>query len=124
MKAMEVSFREGIAEWGVSASYYARYFSIYALFQKLGIKCEIHDCTIVLFKYLFRDKLDPGLISELERAKEDRVEAQYYTKQVVVDEKKIIEKTKNFVLEVERISDGLNHQEIALLVKKFKQTGP
>ncbi len=30
LKSMEVNAREGIYEWAVSASYYARYFAVYA----------------------------------------------------------------------------------------------
>jgi len=104
VKSMEVNFENDIIEWGVSASYYARYFVVYALFQKLGIKCEIHDCTIALFKHLFRDSLPKGLISEFQRAKAEHVEAQYYTRQVTADSKKVIEQTKNFLLEIERLS--------------------
>jgi len=121
MKSMELNFKEGITEWGISASYYARYFAVYALFQKLGIKSEIHDCTIALFKDLFRNELPKGLISEFERAKADRVEAQYYTEQLVVNTKKTIDDTKNFVMEIERISDGLNQQKIGALIQKAKQ---
>jgi hypothetical protein len=61
------------------------------------------------------------LISEFERAKADRVEAQYYTEQLVVNTEKIIEDTKNFVLEIERISDGLNQQKVGALIDKARQ---
>lgn len=29
--------------WIATKKYYAEYFAIYALFMKIGIKCEIHD---------------------------------------------------------------------------------
>ncbi|HET7336983.1 MAG TPA: HEPN domain-containing protein [Candidatus Nitrosotalea sp.] len=51
LKSMEVNANAGIDEWAVSASYYAKYFIIYALLSRMGIKCEIHDCTIALFIY-------------------------------------------------------------------------
>ena len=121
VKSMELNFKEGITEWGISASYYARYFAVYALLQRLGIKSEIHDCTIALFKDLFRNMVPKDLISEFERAKADRVEAQYYTEQLVVNTEKIIEDTKNFVLEIERISDGLNQQKVGALIDKARQ---
>jgi len=46
LRSMEVNAREGIQEWAVSASYYAKYFVVYALLSKIGARCEIHDCTI------------------------------------------------------------------------------
>ena len=55
IKSMELNANAGITEWAVSASYYARYFAVYALMSKIGVKCEIHDCTIALFAYLFGD---------------------------------------------------------------------
>jgi len=55
IKSMDVNAREGISEWAVSASYYAKYFTVYALLSKIGFKCEIHDCTITLFEYLFHN---------------------------------------------------------------------
>ncbi len=59
LKSMELNAKEDIYEWAVSASYYARYFAVYALLQKIGVKCEIHDCTIALFGYLFQDNIQP-----------------------------------------------------------------
>lgn len=53
LQSMDVNAKAGLDEWTVSASYYAKYFAIYALLSRLGIKCEIHDCTIALFGYLF-----------------------------------------------------------------------
>jgi len=53
LKSMEINAQANIVEWAVSASYYAKYFAVYALLSKIGVKCEIHDCTITLFEYLF-----------------------------------------------------------------------
>jgi len=74
LKSMDVNAREGISEWAVSASYYAKYFAVYALLAKIGVRCEIHDCTIALFEYLFGNVVPSGLIQELRDSKEDRVE--------------------------------------------------
>jgi len=46
LKSMDVNAKAGISEWTISTSYYAKYFAIYALLSRIGIKCEIHDCTI------------------------------------------------------------------------------
>src|SRR3989338_1696234 len=42
-------------EWILDTSYYAKYFMVYALFMKVGIKSEIHDCTIFALKSIFCD---------------------------------------------------------------------
>ncbi|MDI6737494.1 MAG: HEPN domain-containing protein [Nanoarchaeota archaeon] len=67
-------------DWVITASYYAKYFSFYAILAKCGIKCEIHDCTIFAMRFLF---VDTGIIAEdlyedLNRSKELRVDMQYY----------------------------------------------
>jgi|GEM_PF-364989 len=121
MKSMEVNAGVGITEWAVSASYYAKYFTVYALLQKIGIKCEIHDCTIALFDHLFHDSIPKPMIQELRRSKEDRIETQYYTQEIKMDLKQVMNETKNFVLEIERIIDGLNAERTALLQKQLRE---
>jgi uncharacterized protein (UPF0332 family) len=117
---MQVNAKEGIDEWVISTSYYAKYFAIYALLSRLGIKCEIHDCTIALFGYLFADKL-PSFLEDMQQAKEDRVEAQYYTTSIPIDSQKIASKTKEFVLKIEEIIDSLNPQTISDIKSKLKK---
>ena len=68
-------------DWIASTMYYAKYFSVYALLAKCGIKCEIHDCTLKAMKLLF---VDSGIISkelyeDIEDSKTLRVDLQYYT---------------------------------------------
>lgn len=121
LRSMDVNAKAGITEWAVSASYYARYFAVYALFQKIGVKCEIHDCTIALFEYLFGDSVPSQLIHELQQSKEYRIEAQYYTQEVKVDLDQMISETKNFVLEVEKIIDSLNPERITHLQNRLNE---
>ncbi len=67
--------------WLATTKYYSEYFSIYALLQKLGIKCEIHDCTIEIAKLLEEIKIIPEDCSKkLEDDKELRIDNQYYLK--------------------------------------------
>ncbi|HKZ41790.1 MAG TPA: HEPN domain-containing protein, partial [Candidatus Hodarchaeales archaeon] len=120
LRSMDVNAEAGIPEWAVSASYYARYFAVYALLQKIGVKCEIHDCTIALFEYLFGDSVPKQLIRELQQSKEYRIEAQYYTQEIKVDLDRMINETKNFVLEIEKIIDSLDTERIAQLQNRLK----
>jgi uncharacterized protein (UPF0332 family) len=41
LKSMEVNAEADITEWAISASYYAKYFAVYALLAKIGAKSEI-----------------------------------------------------------------------------------
>jgi uncharacterized protein (UPF0332 family) len=117
---MEVNAKAGIDDWALAASYYARYDAVYALLSRIGIKCEIHDCNISLFKYLFSGKIAPKFIQDLEQSKDDRIDAQYYTRTIQIDQDKVITATKNFVLEIEQIISNLTKSEIAALQATLK----
>ena len=36
--------------FAISACYYSMYYSLYAICMKLGVKCEIHSCTLEFMK--------------------------------------------------------------------------
>ena len=120
LKSMEINAEAGITEWAVSTSYYAKYFAVYALLAKIGAKCEIHDCTIALFEYLFSDSIPEEIINELKHSKEDRVEMQYYTQKINIDLEQSMKKTKKFVLSIEKIIDNLNPERTTAVQKKIK----
>lgn len=120
IKSMEINAREGVNDWAVAARYYARYDAVYALLSRLGIKCEIHDCTIALFKYLFSGKIEPALVQELERSKDDRIDAQYYTATIQINQNKLIADTKNFVLAIEQAISNLTKSEIKSLQAEIR----
>ncbi len=120
LKSMEINAQANIVEWAVSASYYAKYFAVYALLSKIGVICEIHDCTITLFEHLFCDSVPRESIKDLRNSKEDRVETQYYTHEISVDLEQVKKKTKKFVLEIENVIDGLNSEKIEELQKRLK----
>ncbi len=89
--------------------------------SKIGVKCEIHDCTIALFAYLFKDSVPRHFILEFKQSKDDRVDLQYYPKKIKIDTEHLISQTKSFVLEIEKIIDGLNTEEIATLQNRVKE---
>jgi uncharacterized protein (UPF0332 family) len=120
IKSMEVNAEAGIKDWTVSASYYSRYFAVYSVFSRIGIKYEIHECTISLFEYLFEDPFPGELIRELKLSKEDRIEAQYYTTEIHIDIYGMIERTKNFVLKVENLIDKLSTPKVKELRTKIQ----
>ena len=41
--------------FSISACYYSIYYSLYSVLMKLGIKCEIHSCTIEFMKKFLLD---------------------------------------------------------------------
>jgi len=121
LKSMEVNANAGITEWAISAAYYARYFAVYALLSKIGAKCEIHDCTIALFNYLFGSAVQAEMVTQLRQSKQDRIDAQYYSKTIRVDFNDLTSQTKQFMLEIEKLIDGLDAQAINALRSKLNK---
>ena len=69
-------------EWILETSYYARYFCVYSFLMKLGVKCEIHDCTIQFIGFLVEKNLmNERFFEELKEAKSLRIDSLYYNKE-------------------------------------------
>ena len=45
--------------WLAVTKYYFEYFTVYALLMKIGVKSEIHDCTIEICKLFEKEGLIP-----------------------------------------------------------------
>ncbi len=109
-------------EWILDTSYYAKYFAVYALFMKAGIKCEIHDCTISVLKKLFiEEKIIPyEIYDELCKSKELRVGALYYNKDFGAEQIFLrAEATADFCLKVEEIIQNISEEDIKKVREKF-----
>lgn len=124
LRSMDLTYDADILEWAVDAAYYARYQAVYALLQKVGVKCEIHDCTIALFRFLFADIFDNSFFEEIEMAKEQRINLTYYTDRLVprkeIEEN--INKASAFVMEIEKYIESASSKEIQQLEKKVKDS--
>lgn len=62
-------------KWRIVTSYYACYNALYAILVKIGIKCEIHDCTIAIMRII---GFGASEIKFIEKLKKERVNVQYY----------------------------------------------
>ena len=91
--------------------------------MKIGIKCEIHDCTIALCKLLEDKKILPeGYKNALENDKQLRIDNQYYLKNrdVPIDYDKIVE----FVLTIKDIALKLTEEKIGLIRESVRNWKP
>ncbi len=97
--------------WLATTKYYCEYFAVYALFMKLGIKCEIHDCTIAVCHLLEGLNIIPdGYSKILEEDKQLRIDNQYYlkNKDVPLDYNKVVE----FVINLKNIGIKITKDKI------------
>ena len=105
--------------WLATTKYYIEYFAVYSVLMRLGIKCEIHDCTIALVK-LMEDNgiLEKGISKILEADKLLRIDNQYYLKNKPVDIN--FEKLSVFLLSIKKSIDSLDENKINDLRKKIE----
>lgn len=104
--------------WLATTKYYIEYFSVYSILMKIGLKCEIHDCTIALIKFLEREEVvEKGTAKMLEKDKELRIDNQYYLKNrpVNID----FEKLSGFLLSIRKSLDQLGKDRIEELREKI-----
>lgn len=104
--------------WKATKKYYAQYLAVYSLLMKIGVKCEIHDCTIELVKYL--EEL--GLFSDLTyntlvESKKLRIDNQYYLKNidVVIDYDELF----LFILSIKDTINSITDMEIQRIRRKL-----
>ena len=105
--------------WLATTKYYCEYFAVYALLMKIGIKCEIHDCTIELCRFLEEEKILPkGTALILEKDKGLRIENQYYLKNTPVEIN--FQEIIDFVLGIKNIINTLTFDKISNIRKKLE----
>lgn len=106
--------------WIATTKYYIEYFAVYSVLMKLGIKCEIHECTIALVEFLEKEKIiQKGVAKILERDKELRIDNQYYLKNKPVEID--FEKLSNFLLSIKETLKKLDYKKIDELRRKINQ---
>ncbi|HIG94350.1 MAG: HEPN protein [archaeon GW2011_AR13] len=124
LKASKILLKNELYENSVSESYYCIYNSLLALLFKIGIKCENHSASIIIFEKLFADN---ELVKILLWAKEERIDKQYYveTQQVIKVTKKsceeMIEKAEDILLKLRVIIDGLNNEKVNQIRNSFEK---
>jgi uncharacterized protein (UPF0332 family) len=112
------------ADWIATTAYYARYFSLYALLMKIGVKSEIHDCTINVAKLLSKNGiLNPRLIDDVKKAKQTRIDLQYYVEKELAqtDIKNNVEASRKFVLELEQAIENIKPEQINNIRTQLKK---
>ena len=105
--------------WLATTKYYTQYFAVYAVLMRLGIKCEIHECTLAIVKFLEEENIfEKGVTKLLEDAKELRIENQYYLKNkaVIID----FDQLTHLLLAIKKTLDALDTMTITRIRKKFQ----
>ncbi len=101
-------------KWKVITAYDACYNALYAILMNCGIQCEIHDCTLELMELLEFDSSDIAYIKKL---KEDRIQTQYYLKNIQLENELQV---KKFIAKSKLILNTLNQKKIEEIRTKVK----
>ena len=122
--ALETSKLAKSKDWKVSAAYYAMYFSLYSILQKIGIRCEIHTCTIIFAKEFLTEYFTKEQFKLLDDTFDARQDMQYYTDREIDDPTygEIMNKTPQFISLCKNISlkiDEKKTKEIRGKLEKY-----
>jgi len=115
LNTMNAALQIKETDWILTTAYYARYFALYALLMKLGIKSEIHDCSIAIARLLTKHRiLNKNLATDISQAKQTRIETQYYVTQELTQTKirKNVESAHKSVLEIEKTLENITTDQI------------
>ena len=110
-------------KFAISACYYSMYYSVYAVLMKIGVKCEIHSCTLEFMKFALSSFYPQEDITTINKAFNARSTAQYYIDRIVTKEDSnfIIEKAPFFINKSREILSKINEEDILLIRKKVEE---
>ena len=94
------------------------YFSLYSILMKMGVKCEIHSCTIEFTRRFLGEYFSEDEISFLAASLKARIDSQYYVDRSVPDEqyKRMLADAPKFLVKCKSISTKLNEKTINKII--------
>lgn len=100
--------------FGISACYYSMYYSLYSIMMKLGIKCEIHSCSLEFMKQFLLDFYSREDFKLIKKSFDLRGLAQYYPSKIIKKEDSdfIISQAPIFLNKSKEILAGINENNI------------
>ena len=112
-----------VKDWKISTAYYTLYFSLYSILTRIGIKCEIHSCTIAFARRFLGEFFSEDDVNFTEDSLTARIDSQYYIDRTVADEQynKMIKDTPEFLVKCKSILIKLNEKKINEIRKEFQK---
>ena len=108
--------------WTATMTYYIFYYSLYSLMMRIGVKCEIHSCSLEFIKQCLAEFYSSRDIEMIEKAFEARTNVQYYADRPV--DAKSIEKAKQycttFFTKTQDILSSIKEDDLTKIRKKLK----
>ena len=122
-EALESMMVNVIKDWKISTAYYTLYFSLYSILTKIGIKCEIHSCTIAFAKRFLKEFFSEEDLDFTEDSLKARIDSQYYIDRTVPDEQynKMMNKAPEFLVRCKSILIKLNEKKVNDIREEFQK---
>lgn len=110
-------------QFAISACYYSMYYSLYSVLMKMGIKCEIHACTLEFMKKLLSGFYSNEDYKTISKAFDVRQTSQYYVDRIIVKEDVnfIFSKAQYFLSKSKEILSKINEKEILEIRKQIEE---
>jgi len=108
--------------FSISACYYSMYYALYSIMMKIGVKCEIHSCTIEIMKVLLDNYYSKEDVKTISKAFDLRNLAQYYVDKVLnkKDINFIFMQAPLFVNHSKNILSSINEKDVGELRNNFE----
>jgi len=110
-------------DWSVSTAYYSMYFSLYSILMKIGVKCEIHACTIEFMKRFLSSYFTPAECRFMADSLQARVDTQYYVDRKVKDKfiDEMLATAPRFLVKCKETLARIKESEISTIRKQLTQ---
>lgn len=109
--------------FSISAGYYAMYYALYSVLILIGIKCEIHQCSIKLMQELLSEFYSKEDVENIYSAFKLRNNVQYYVDRILKKEDidKLILDAPEFAANSKNILSMLNENKIKKVREDFNE---
>ena len=118
-KSAKLLLEHELFENSIQMSYYTMYNSLLGLLFKCGIKSENHSGSILIFKQLFKRR---ELFEMISKAKEGRIEVQYYVASVQSGEsaRAMLTNAEEFLVQMKLILANMKLEDIPRIRSDFE----
>lgn len=109
--------------FSISAGYYSMYYALYGVMINMGIKCEIHTCTIKFMENFLMEFYSEEDVKNIYSAFKLRNSVQYYVNNIIENFqiKVLQENVSSFFIKSQAILMSLNENKIREIRKMFEK---
>jgi uncharacterized protein (UPF0332 family) len=120
LKSARILQENDLYENSVTMSYYAMYNSLTALLFRVGMKCENHTGSIIVFRKVFGRQ---DLYKAISFAKEERIDKQYYVDLALTKEsaKDLFTKAEDFLVHLKIMIGNMRSDDVQEVRSKFNR---